>query len=181
MEQDKEDGVLIGEEGKKRARGEMDNMIVLVDEKTSAGRNRRVLEVNQFVSTAAKRQVDRWNVRELGSPRAVRRLRYMLKLQNPQMVFFMETKICRSKMERIRYSCGYINGIEVDPEGTRGGLCLAWKQGVSVTLRQFSERHIDAVIDDDELRGKWRFTGFYGSPYEHDRSNSWAELRSLYT
>ncbi|KAA3453778.1 reverse transcriptase [Gossypium australe] len=84
-------------------------------------------------------------------------------------------------MERIRYSCGYINGIEVDPEGTRGGLCLAWKHGVSVTLWQFSKRHIDTVIDDDELRGKWRFTGFYRSPYEHDISNSWAELRSLYT
>ncbi|KAA3473859.1 Endonuclease/exonuclease/phosphatase [Gossypium australe] len=77
-------------------------------------------------------------------------------------------------MEKIRYSCGYVNGIEVDPEGTRGGLCLAWKQEMSVTLR-----HIDVVVDDDEIRGKWRFTGFYGSPYEHDRSNSLAELRSL--
>ncbi|KAA3453779.1 hypothetical protein EPI10_009776 [Gossypium australe] len=37
MEQDKEDGVLIGEEGKKRARGEMDNMIVLGDEKSRQG------------------------------------------------------------------------------------------------------------------------------------------------
>ncbi|KAA3475748.1 nucleolin-like [Gossypium australe] len=59
MEQDKEDGVLIGEEGKKHARGEMGNMIVVGDEKTTAGRNRIVLEGNQFISTAAKRQADR--------------------------------------------------------------------------------------------------------------------------
>ncbi|KAA3469292.1 reverse transcriptase [Gossypium australe] len=104
-----------------------------------------------------------WNVRGSGSPRTVRRLRYMLKLRNPQMVFFVETKICRSKMERIRYSCGYVNGIEVDLEGTRGGLYLAWKQEVSITVR-----HIDMVVDKNESR-------------EHDRSNSWAELRSLYT
>ncbi|KAA3475747.1 Endonuclease/exonuclease/phosphatase [Gossypium australe] len=62
-------------------------------------------------------------------------------------------------MEKIRYRCGYVNGIEVDPEGTRGGLCLAWKQGVSVTLRQFSKRHIDVVIDDEETRGE-RFPWF---------------------
>ncbi|KAA3473894.1 reverse transcriptase [Gossypium australe] len=57
-------------------------------------------------------------------------------------------------MEKIWYSCGYVNGIEVDPEGTRGGLCLARKQE--------------------------RFTGFYGPRNEHDRSNAWAELMSLY-
>ncbi|KAA3459484.1 reverse transcriptase [Gossypium australe] len=111
----------------------------------------------------------------------VRRLRYMLRLQNPQMVFFMEMKICRSRMERIRHRCRYVNGIEVDPEGTRRGLCLAWKQGVNVTLHQFSKRHINVVIDDDEVKGKWRFTGFYRSPYERDKNNSWEELRSLYT
>ncbi|KAA3488589.1 reverse transcriptase [Gossypium australe] len=121
-----------------------------------------------------------WNVRGLGSPRIVKRLRYMLKVQNPQMVFFMETKVRRSKIEKIWYSCGYVNGIEVDPEGTRRGLCLAWKQEVSVTLRQYSKRHIDVVVDENESRGKWRFTGFYGSPYENDRSNAWAELRGLY-
>ncbi|MBA0688320.1 hypothetical protein Goari_006119 [Gossypium aridum] len=32
------------------------------------------------------------------------------------MIFFMETKICKNQMERIRYSCGFVNGIEVDPE-----------------------------------------------------------------
>ncbi|KAA3472916.1 reverse transcriptase [Gossypium australe] len=129
---DKEEGFLIGEEGKKRARGEMISLIGEGGEKTSVGWRRRMLE---------------------GSPRAIRRLRYMLRLQNPQMVFFMETKICRGRMERIRHQCRYVKGIEVDLEGTRGGLCLAWKQGVNVTLRQFSKRHIDVVIDDDEAKG----------------------------
>ncbi|KAH1106865.1 hypothetical protein J1N35_010633 [Gossypium stocksii] len=34
-----------------------------------------------------------WNVRRLGSPRSVRRLRHLLKQHNPHMVFLMETKI----------------------------------------------------------------------------------------
>ncbi|KAA3482763.1 reverse transcriptase [Gossypium australe] len=66
-------------------------------------------------------------------------------------------------MERIRYRCGYVNGIEVDPEGARGGLCLAWKQGVIVTLRQFSKTHIDMVIDDDETRAYIQERDSHGS------------------
>ncbi|MFQ6631561.1 hypothetical protein Gotur_009595 [Gossypium turneri] len=130
-----EDSVLIGEEEKKRARGEMEGAMRLPRGKP----------------TSAMKLLS-WNVRGLGSLRVIRRLRYMLKLQNPQLVFFMETKICRSQMERIRYSCGYVNGIEVDPEGTRGGLCLAWKLEVCVTLRQYSKRDIDVVVNDSDVR-----------------------------
>ncbi|KAK5840313.1 hypothetical protein PVK06_009207 [Gossypium arboreum] len=96
----------------------------------------------------------RWNVRGFGSLRTTRRLRYMLKLQNPQMVFFMETKICKNQMEKIHRSCGYIHGIEVDPDGTGGGLCLAWKPEVCVMLRQYSKRFIDVVVDDTDVRGQ---------------------------
>ncbi|KAH1032550.1 hypothetical protein J1N35_044724 [Gossypium stocksii] len=59
MEHDLEDGVLIGEEGKKRARREMGDSIGLGDENISARRNKRLLESNQFLSAAAKRQADR--------------------------------------------------------------------------------------------------------------------------
>ncbi|KAA3482762.1 reverse transcriptase [Gossypium australe] len=58
IKQDKEDGVLIGEEGKKHARGEIGNMIVVGDEKTTAGRNRRALKGNQFILAVAKRRAD---------------------------------------------------------------------------------------------------------------------------
>ncbi|KAA3465212.1 reverse transcriptase [Gossypium australe] len=41
-----------------------------------------------------------WNVRGLWNPRIIRRLRHVLKLQNPQVVYLMETKICKSQIER---------------------------------------------------------------------------------
>ncbi|KAG8488097.1 hypothetical protein CXB51_018795 [Gossypium anomalum] len=59
IERDMEEGVLIGEEGKKRARGEMEGAIVLGKENSPTGRSRRLLEGNNFVSAAAKRQADR--------------------------------------------------------------------------------------------------------------------------
>ncbi|KAA3478989.1 BEACH domain-containing lvsC [Gossypium australe] len=69
-------------------------------------------------------------------------------MQNPQMVFFMETKLSRVQMEEVRRRLGFTNGIEVDSEGSKGGLCLAWKGGVSVGLRSFSSRHIDVLAND---------------------------------
>ncbi|KAK5792991.1 hypothetical protein PVK06_034125 [Gossypium arboreum] len=60
-----------------------------------------------------------WNVRGLGSPRAIRRLRFLLKQYNLQMVFFMETKVSATWMEKIRRRCGYTNGFNVEADGSR--------------------------------------------------------------
>ncbi|KAK5846323.1 hypothetical protein PVK06_002606 [Gossypium arboreum] len=42
----------------------------------------------------------------------------------------METKVNVLRMERIRRACGYANSFDVQVDGTRGGLSLAWKQDV---------------------------------------------------
>lgn len=49
----------------------------------------------------------------------------MLKMYNPQVVFFMETKLCKIQMKHVRRSCGFCNGIDVSVDGSKGGLCLA--------------------------------------------------------
>ncbi|KAA3473556.1 reverse transcriptase [Gossypium australe] len=90
----------------------------------------------------------------------------------------METKIL-NQMERIRRSCGFQNGIDVDSDGSKGGLCLAWHNDATISFRSFSKRHIDVIIEDSENGSRWRFTGIYGSPYTQDRSESWDLLRSL--
>ncbi|KAA3481203.1 Zinc finger, CCHC-type-like protein [Gossypium australe] len=68
-------------------------------------------------------------------------------------------------MEKVRRRCGFENGIEVEAEGSRGGLCMAWKKEISVRLRSFSRWHIDVFIKEDNVEEEWRYTGFYGSPY----------------
>ncbi|KAA3461526.1 reverse transcriptase [Gossypium australe] len=120
-----------------------------------------------------------WNVRGLGSPRATRGLRNFLKQQHPQMVFLMETKIDRKRMEKVRMRCGFSNGIDIDANGTRGGLSLAWKEDLSVTLKSFSSSHIDVMVKDGNLDADSRFTGFYGSPYGSNKDDSWNLLRQL--
>ncbi|KAA3457895.1 reverse transcriptase [Gossypium australe] len=91
----------------------------------------------------------------------------------------METKLDSKRNDRVRKSCGFINGIDVEAEGSRGGLCLAWKGGIEVTLRSYSKWHIDVLIKEDSIQEEWRFTGFYGSPYDRDRNHVWNLLGRL--
>lgn len=66
----------------------------------------------------------------------------------------METKVCKSQMEKVRHRCGYVNGFEVDPIGTREGLCLAWRNEICIELGSFSKRHIDVMVEDNEVKEK---------------------------
>ncbi|KAA3479947.1 reverse transcriptase [Gossypium australe] len=82
-------------------------------------------------------------------------------------------------MERVRRSCDFPNGIDVDSIGCRGGLCLAWRGDVTIMLQSFSKRHINVVIEDLDNSKKLRYTSFYGTPYVQDRHESWDLLKNL--
>ncbi|KAA3453235.1 reverse transcriptase [Gossypium australe] len=109
----------------------------------------------------------------------VRRLRNLIKQYNPYMIFLMETKLNQKRMERVRNMSGFINGIDIEVEGTRGGLCLAWNDNIAVTLKIYSKWHIDVIVKEDSRQEDWRFTGFYGSPYLKDQNSVWNLLRRL--
>ncbi|GMI85864.1 hypothetical protein HRI_002255700 [Hibiscus trionum] len=119
-----------------------------------------------------------WNVRGLGKPRTVRRLRRKLKEANPLIVFLIETKLSSVKMDRVRRKCGYLCGIDVASQGRSGDLSLAWKPECNVVLRSYSNRHIDVIITNED-GSSWRCTGFYGAPETHMRDEAWRVLRSL--
>lgn len=53
-------------------------------------------------------------------------------------------------MERIRRRCGFLNGIDVDATGSRGGLSLAWRRDINIRLQSYSKSHIDVQIEDAE-------------------------------
>ncbi|KAA3485636.1 reverse transcriptase [Gossypium australe] len=91
----------------------------------------------------------------------------------------METKLSQQRMSKARRSCGFIHGIDVDAEGSRGGLCLGWKPGIDVNLKSFSKWHIDVMVKEDSSQIEWRFTDFYGTPYSREQSQVWELLKSL--
>ncbi|KAH1106130.1 hypothetical protein J1N35_009898 [Gossypium stocksii] len=75
----------------------------------------------------------------------------------------METKLCATKMEAVRRRCGFLNGIDVSAEGSRGGLSFEWNGNNLVILQSFSKYHIDVEVQEEDS-ARWRFTGFYGAP-----------------
>jgi len=70
-----------------------------------------------------------WNCQGLGAPMTGKRLKNICKNNKPSLVFLMEIKVQKNKVEKIisrcfnRSSCFYI-----DLEGLSGGLALWWKE-----------------------------------------------------
>ncbi|MBA0672805.1 hypothetical protein Goklo_024186 [Gossypium klotzschianum] len=62
------------------------------------------------------------------------------------MVFLMETKLDKQRMEKVRKRCGFNNRIDIEAEGSRGGLCLSWKGDNGVSLQSYSKNHIDIMV-----------------------------------
>jgi exonuclease III len=105
-----------------------------------------------------------WNCRGLGNLRTVRELSRLTKQKKPAMVFLMETKLHKTKMENVRCKVGYPNMFVVDRIGKSGGLALLWNDEISVSIQNFSRRHINGVIENLGGVENWKFTGFYGHP-----------------
>lgn len=68
-------------------------------------------------------------------------------MYNPQVVFLIKTKLNKVHMQKVRRSYGFLYGIDVPANGSKGGLCLAWKDSVSLSLKFFSGNHIDVVVE----------------------------------
>jgi exonuclease III len=65
-----------------------------------------------------------WNCRGLGNPQTVGELCRLVKDKRPAMIFLMETKLRKSRMELVRIKIGFPNMMVVDSIGRSGGLAL---------------------------------------------------------
>ncbi|PPS12207.1 hypothetical protein GOBAR_AA08445 [Gossypium barbadense] len=82
--------------------------------------------------------------------------------------------------EEILVDLNHLSASEVDNRpSTKGGLCLAWQNAIHISLQNFSKRHIDVVLKDNE-RVNWQFTSFYGTLYAQDIEDSRPVLKNLY-
>ena len=59
-----------------------------------------------------------------------------------------------------------------------GGLALYWKNSFDLHVDSFSKYHINSIINKGSVEA-WHFTGFYGEPVTHRRSEAWNKLRQL--
>ena len=120
-----------------------------------------------------------WNYRGLGNLRTVNDLRRMVKEKRPWLVFLMETKLRKDKMELIRYKLGFSCMFVVDCVEQSGGLALLWGDEISVDIQNFSHRHINRIVMTPLLGLFWKFTGFYGHLDATKHHEAWEILKFL--
>ncbi|PPE00497.1 hypothetical protein GOBAR_DD02478 [Gossypium barbadense] len=119
-----------------------------------------------------------WNCRGVGNPVTVRELKQLLVANVPDVIFLCKTKIHSNGFSRIHSMCGMEGCLVVRSKRKSGGLELIWREGIRVTMQNYSKYHIDSLVsmDDGET---FRFTGFYGQTDPNLRQQSWDMLRRV--
>jgi hypothetical protein len=75
----------------------------------------------------------------------------MVKDKRPNLVFLMETKLRKTKMENVRTKIGFNNMIVVECVGKSEGLVLFWEDSLDIEVQNFSQRHVNAIVHDQQL------------------------------
>lgn len=68
--------------------------------------------------------------------------------------------------------CSFQHGVDVGSVGSRG-LTFEWKQHCIVSLKTFSDSHIDVLVKEDADGKCWRCTRFYGALGGQRTVDSW--------
>ncbi|CAM8916763.1 unnamed protein product [Rhodiola kirilowii] len=117
-----------------------------------------------------------WNCRGLGKPRAVRALKELISSNRPQILGLIETKMKSSKWDQLKFNLGYSCCVAVGSRGRAGGVALLWNEAQLVSLKSYSNYHIDVIVESES---QFRLTLFYGSPRAQCRDSSWELIRRL--
>ncbi|XP_058774618.1 uncharacterized protein LOC131648901 [Vicia villosa] len=124
-----------------------------------------------------------WNCRGLWSPRAVRGLARLLKLENPQLVFLMETRLKKDELIKLKQRFKFKCDLTVDCSGTgrnrAGGLCLWWNEDLDIDITSYSPNHIAGNCKQDDEDETWSFASIYGYPDEARKKEMWGLIQEL--
>lgn len=132
----------------------------------------------KFIKTIA------WNFQGLGNPSKPENcnsLNDLLNHENPDILFLSETKQQTKNVEIILRKINIQNYWIVPPVGSAGGLILAWKNNVNLTIIDYCENQINARILDQTTNSYWILSCFYGSPYRPLKFSSWQMIRGMAT
>jgi hypothetical protein len=102
-----------------------------------------------------------------------------MKQKKPFLVFLIETKLQRVRMESIRRKLEFSNILTVDSVGKSGGLALLWGDAMLVEIQNYSQRYINGIVWCSKREEPWKFTGFYGQRDVTKRHEAWVLLKHL--
>ncbi|KAH7865616.1 hypothetical protein Vadar_008962 [Vaccinium darrowii] len=103
----------------------------------------------------------------------------LVRKNRPSIIFLMESKSNKVKLETTRNKLGFDSSFYVDPEGLSGGLVLWWDSGVTVEVELANKTFIHAIITDKSNQKMWAATFVYGCPNRGGRSQIWEEIKRI--
>ena len=119
-----------------------------------------------------------WNCRGLGNSHTKNELVRLIQTKDPFVVFIAETWANEARLDRTLSKINF-DQKWVAPRLNRGsGLVLFWKNSINIDVVDSYRYFIDMIINGNSDNA-WQFTGFYGEPETHKRSEVWSKLRSL--
>ncbi|XP_058757456.1 uncharacterized protein LOC131630719 [Vicia villosa] len=124
-----------------------------------------------------------WNCRGLGNPRAVRALLRLNRLENPDVLLVMESRLKYEEVSSLKIKSGFGGVHVVDCRGfgkdRAGGLILFWKEGFLLSILSSSLNHIAGSMIDEEDGQLWNLYGIYGHPEEQFKRKTWQLIQTL--
>ena len=118
-----------------------------------------------------------WNCRSICNSSTVRALGAQIKATRADLVFLSETKANASRMDYVKRYLKFDNMSVVEAKGSAGGLCLLWKNGLTIKEVEFDKNLIAVKVTDSVL--DWLLVGFYGPPYYSKKKKAWGNLFAL--
>lgn len=88
-------------------------------------------------------------------------------------MFLCETKSSTNLLQFLKIQLGFDEMFSVDVLGQSSGLCLLWKEECNICVLSSSRSYINAKIGGIGDPDHWKFTRFYDSPSQKNKSQSW--------
>jgi hypothetical protein len=117
-----------------------------------------------------------WNCRGLSRASAIRSLRGKIRKHSPKVLFLSETKMHPTSASVILNGLGYFNMTHAPPSSSKGGLLLAWHNGVDIKCFLVSVNKINAWCFSDPPNSPWLLSCIYGPPEKQYKSMFWESL-----
>jgi hypothetical protein len=122
-----------------------------------------------------------WNCIGLTRASAIRSLRVKIRKFSPDVLFISETKTTATVACNIMNSMGFFLMAHAPPLGSKGGLLLAWRNGVDLECFVTNANTISTWCYSDRGHTPWMLSCVYGSPYSHNRTKFWDNLMEVGT
>jgi len=122
-----------------------------------------------------------WNARGLNDHARRDSVRKVVDSNKPALVYIQETKLAVVTERDVISMLGreFQDFVYLAAQGTRGGILVAWRQGILTSDQHRVHRHSISIrfrIDDEP---DWWFTGVYGPHQDADKVSFLNELREV--